>query len=89
VAKGFSQIPGINYKETFAPVARLESVRTILHIRAQNNWEIDQLDIKTTFLHRDLEEELYMEQLEGMTKLGREDWICKLNKTLYRLKQAS
>jgi len=76
VAKGFSQIPGIDYKEMFAPVVRLESVRMSLHIGAQNDWEIDQLDIKTAFLHGDLEEELYMEQLEGMTKPGREDWIC-------------
>jgi len=76
VAKGFSQIPGIDYKEMFTPVAGLESIRMILHIGAQNDCEIYQLDIKTAFLHRDLEEELYMEQLEGMTKPGREDWIC-------------
>jgi len=75
VAKGFSHIPGINYKETFTLVACLKSVRVILHHGAKHNWEIDQLDIKTTFLHGDLEEELYMEQPEGMTEPGKEDWV--------------
>jgi len=89
VAKGFSQIPGINYKETFTPVACLESVRVILHLGAKHDWEIDQLDVKTTFIHGNLKEELYMEQPEGMIQPGKEDWVCKLNKTLYSLKQAS
>jgi len=87
--KGFSQIPGIDDKETFKLVACLESVRAILHIEAKHDWEIDQLDVKTAFLHGDLEEEIYMEQPEGMTEPGKEDWVYKLNKTLYSLKQAS
>jgi len=75
VAKDFSQIPGIDYKETFALVACLESVRVILHLGAKHNWEIDQLDFKTAFLHGNLKEELYMEQPEGMTEPGKEDWF--------------
>ena len=66
VAKGFAQCPGIDYTESFAPVAQMESMRAILHIGASLDWEIHQLDIKTAFLHGDLEEEVYMEQPEGM-----------------------
>ena len=89
VAKGFTQMPGIDYAETFAPVARMEAIRSILHIGAVNDWEIDQLDVKTAFLHGELEEELYMEQPEGAKEPGREGWVCALEKTLYGLKQAS
>ena len=88
VAKGYSQVEGIDYTNTYAPVARMESMQTLLHVSALLDWEIHQLDIKTTFLHGDLEEEIYMEQLEGCQEPGKEDWVCKLNKTLYGLKQA-
>jgi hypothetical protein len=89
VVKGFTQIPGVNDKETYAPVSQLESVRAVLHISASNDWDIDQMVVKTAFLHRDLEEELYMKQPEGMVEKEKEDWVCMLNKTLYSLKQAS
>ena len=66
VAKGFAQKPGIDYTETYAPVAHMESTRVLLHIGAPLDWEIHQMDVKTAFLHGDLKEEVYMDQPEGM-----------------------
>jgi hypothetical protein len=86
VAKGFTQVHGVNYNDTFSPVARLESFRMALDITVAEDWEIDQLDVKMAFLHRDLEEEVYMEQLEGMEEHGKESWVAKLDKGLYELK---
>jgi Reverse transcriptase (RNA-dependent DNA polymerase) len=88
VAKGYSQVDGIDYTDTFAPMARLESVRTVLSIVASLDWEIHQFDIKTAFLHGDLTEDLYMEQPEGRKEKGKETWVCKLHKSLYGLRQA-
>src|SRR6266481_7145215 len=85
--KGYAQKTGINYKDTYAPVACMESTRGILHICASLDWEIHQMDVKTAFLHGDLEEEVYMEQLEGMKELGKESWVCYMRKTLYGLMQ--
>ena len=61
VARGFSQIEGIDYEETFAPVARYYSIQTILALSAQMGWHIHQMDVKTAFLNRVIEEELYIE----------------------------
>jgi Reverse transcriptase (RNA-dependent DNA polymerase) len=61
VTKGFSQVYGIDYKETFAPVARLDSLRLLLNLTAIFDWEVHQFNIKTTYLHGDLEEEIYMD----------------------------
>jgi hypothetical protein len=88
VAKGFTQVPGVDYGEMFAPISRLESVRTLLHIGAMNDWNINHLDVKLAFLHGEIEEEIYMEQPQGAKEKGKEDWVCKLNKNLYRLKPA-
>lgn len=86
MVKGCSQKAGIDYLETFSPVARLDSIRTLLSIAAAKNYEILQLDVKTAFLHEDLEETIYMEQPKGFDDdSGR---VCKLNKSLYGLKQA-
>ena len=82
VAKGFAQKPGIDYTDTYAPVARMESTRAILHIGASLDWEIHQMDIKTAFLHGNLKEEVYMEQPEGMKEPGKESWVCYMHKTL-------
>jgi hypothetical protein len=65
VVKGFMQIQGIDYDETFSPVARFESLRLILALAALEDWEIHQMDVKSAFLNGLLEEEIYMEQLEG------------------------
>ena len=89
VAKGFAQKPGIDYTDMYAPVACMESTRFLLHVGASLDWEIHQMDVKTVFLHADLEEEVFMEQLEGMKEPGKEDWVCYMHKTLYGLMQAA
>jgi hypothetical protein len=62
VAKGFSQVEGIDYEETFAPVSRYTSIRTIISLVASMSWRLHQMDVKTTFLNGDIEEEVYIEQ---------------------------
>jgi hypothetical protein len=89
VAKGFMQIQGIDYDETFSPVARFESLRLILALAVLEDWEIHQMDIKSVFLNGLLEEEIYMEQPEGFITPGQESKVCLLKKAIYGLKQAS
>ena len=88
VAKGYSQQLGIDYNETFAPVARLDTIRMVLAIAAQNKWCVHQMDVKSAFLNGYLEEEVYVEQPPGYEILGQEDKVYKLKKALYGLKQA-
>ena len=86
VAKGFSQKPGIDYEETFAPVARYETIRTLFSLVASEGLQVTQFDVKTAFLYGDLKETLFMEQPEGFS--GGENLVCKLQKSLYGLKQS-
>lgn len=86
--KGFGQKKGIDFKEIFSPVVKMPSIRVVLRLAASLNLEIEQLDVKTAFLHGDLEEEIYMEQPEGFKVKGKENLVCKLKKSLYGLKQA-
>ena len=88
VAQGFSQKEGIDYEETFAPVARYTSIRTILALAAVMKSKIHQMDVKTTFLNGLVEEEVYMEQPLGFKTHDRNTHVCKLKKALYGLKQA-
>ena len=88
VAKGYSQMEDIDYNETFAPVAKLTSIRMLFAIAAAMDYEIHQMDVKTAFLNGDLEEEIYMDQLEGFKVKGKENMVCKLLKSLYGLKQS-
>ena len=88
VAKGYSQIPGIDYNEVFSPVVKHSSIRTLLSIVAMHDLELEQLDVKTAFLHGELEEDIYMEQPEGFVIPGKEKLVCKLKKSLYGLKQS-
>lgn len=88
IAKGYSQLEGIGYKEVFSPVARMETVWLFLTVGAQRKWKIHQLDVKTTFLNGELKEEVYVSQLEGFTIKGKEEKVFKLMKALYGLCQA-
>ena len=88
VAWGFSQIKGIDYEETFAPVARYSSIRTILALSAQMGWHIHQMDVKTVFLNGIIEEEVYNEQPEGFEIFSNKSHVCRLKRALYGLKQA-
>ena len=88
VAQGFSQQPGIDYNETFAPVARLDTVRLVLAIAAQHSWKVHQMDVKSAFLNGFLEEEVYVKQPPGYEVKGEEGKVYKLKKALYGLKQA-
>ena len=65
VARGFTQQPDIDFNETVAPVAHMDTVRTVLAIAAQNKWPVHQMDVKSTFLNGYLEEEVYVEQPQG------------------------
>ncbi|KAA0046026.1 putative Polyprotein [Cucumis melo var. makuwa] len=89
VAKGFRQRENIDFFDTFSPVTRITSIRVLISIDALNNLLIHQMDVKTAFLNCDLEEEIYMEQFEGFIVHGQESKVCKLDKSLYGLKQAS
>ncbi len=87
-AKGYSQTYGIDYVETFSPVVKFSSIRALLAYAVQNNMQIHQMDVVTTFLNRELNEDIYMEQPEGYTLKGKEHLVCKLRKSLYGLKQS-
>jgi len=86
VARGFSQTYGVDYKDMFAPVTHLETLRLMFVLAIQQNWEIRQIDVKNTYLYRDLDEEIYMEAAKGMDiPKGK---VLHLKKALYSLKQA-
>lgn len=87
VVRGFTQEYGIDYQETFSPVVKFTSIRSILALAAANKMKLKQFDIKTAFLNGNLEEDVYMKQPIGYSDgSGR---VCKLSKSLYGLKQAS
>eukprot|EP00253_Pinus_taeda_P011241 PITA_11241 len=88
VVKGYKQQQGRDYDETFAPVARMETIRTMLSIAAQHKWMIYHMDVKSAFLNGVLKEEVYVEQPRGYEVAGQEHKVCKLKKALYGLKQA-
>ena len=88
MAKGFLQRYGVDYDETYAPVARYPSVRAIVALAAHHGFELHQMDVKSAYLHGELEEDIYMQQPVGYVMAGREQLVCKLRKALYGLKQA-
>jgi hypothetical protein len=88
VARGFSQKEGIDYEETFAPVARYTSIRTIIALVAKMKWKLHQMDVKTTFLNGVIEEKVYIEKPQGFEVEDRKSHVCRLKKALYGLKQA-
>ena len=89
VVKGYTQKEGFDYEETFSLVAMIKSIRILLSITTHMNYEIWQMDIKIAFLNISLKETIYMVQLEGFIAKGQEKKVCKLQKSIYGLKQAS
>ena len=88
VPKGFSQIPGIDYNDVFSLVVKHSSIRAFFGIVAMHDLVLEQLDVKTAFLHGELDEEIYMDQPEGFIVPGKEKFVCKLNRSIYGLKQS-
>ena len=89
MAKWYTQKEGIDYEETFSPVAMLKSIRILLSIVAYYDYEIWQMDVKTAFINSNLEEEIYMIQPEGFIAKNQEHMVCKLKRSIYGFKQAS
>ncbi|ELR21400.1 GagPol, putative [Acanthamoeba castellanii str. Neff] len=88
VAKGYLQLPGVDFNETFAPIIQLKNLQLLLAIAAALNLEVHQMDVDNAFLNADLSEEIYMQQPEGFEDQDHPDYVCRLQKSLYGLKQA-
>ena len=88
VAKGYTQKEGIDYEETFAPLACYTSIRFVISLAVQMGWEIHQMDVKTTFLNGVIEDEVYIEQLESFETHEKKTRFFRHKKALYGLKQA-
>ena len=88
VAKGYAQTYGVDYSNTFSPVAKMIFVRLFISLATTYNWNLHQLDIKNVFLHGNLHEEVYMEQPPGFVAQGEIRNVYRLRKSLYDLKQS-
>jgi hypothetical protein len=88
VVKGYSQKEGEDYFDTYSPVARLTTIQVLLSLAASHGLIVHQMDVKTAFLHGELDENIYMQQLDGFVTEGQRELVCKLLKSLYGLKQA-
>ena len=86
VAKFFSQVQGVDYHDTFAPVAKMDSIRLVLEISASKHWEVHNMDVNSAFIHGNIHEVIYMNQPEGY--IYDPSLVCKLKKSLYGLKYA-
>ena len=84
--KGYSKFHGLDYNETYAPIARMDSIRLVFSIATSKKWEVHHMDVKSSFLHVDMEEEICMRHLERHTKYF--SFVYKLRKYTYGLKQA-
>ncbi len=89
VAQGYSQTQGIDYEEVFSPVTRYSSIRTLLALANAHNLEIHQMDVKTAFLNGSIEHDIYMSQPEGFIDPDHPEYVCKLEKSIYGLKQSA
>eukprot|EP00253_Pinus_taeda_P035481 PITA_35481 len=88
VACGFTQKEGIDYDETFAPMARYTSIRTVISLASIFGWKLHQMDVKTVFLNGNVEQEVYVEQPEGFILHNKDSHVCRLRKGLYDLKHS-
>ena len=88
VVKGFAQKKGIEFDEIFSHFVKMTSIKTILSLVVVKYLHLEQLDVKTTYLHGDLEEESYMQHPQGYEVKGEENLVCILKKNLYGLKEA-
>ena len=88
VAKGFTQTYGIDYQETFAPVAKMNSIRVLLSLAASLGWQLQQLDVKNVFLNGEFEDEVYMDLPPGFENEYGIEKVCKLKRSLYGLKKS-
>ena len=86
VAKGYSQKEGVDYNKIFPPIVKHTSIRVLLALVAHQNLELEQLNVKTAFLHGELEKDILMSQPKGFAVLEKEDHVCRLKKSLYGLK---
>jgi hypothetical protein len=89
VAKGFKQRYGINYEDMFSPVVKAATIHVVLSIAVSHGWRLQQLDMQNTFLHGVLEEEVYMRQPPGYEDKNSPHHVCRLDKAIYGLKQAT
>ncbi|GJS85465.1 ribonuclease H-like domain-containing protein [Tanacetum coccineum] len=88
VANGSIQLEGVDVDETFSPVVKPETIRTVVSLAASRHWSVHPLDVKNAFLHRDLSETVYMHQPPGFRDFAHPDYVCLLHRSLYGLKQA-
>ncbi|KAL0317378.1 UNVERIFIED_CONTAM: Retrovirus-related Pol polyprotein from transposon TNT 1-94 [Sesamum angustifolium] len=88
VAKGYTQRPGVNFEKTYSPVAISKSIRILLAIATWYDYKVWQMDEKMAFLNEYIEEEIFMDQSEGFTNGGEEQKVCRLQRSIYGLKQA-
>jgi len=88
VAQGYSQENGLNYDETFSPMVRTESIRSVITLALKNGLKVHQMDVATAFPNGELKEDVFMEQPKGFAVKGQEHFVCKLKKSLHGLKQS-